>query len=144
MGKWLNHAAISVGDMDKALAFYRDLLGWKVTKDAVNNDFHDIAGLPVAAARVVVLSRDEDNLELFQWKAPKPQRFGRRVCDLGFTHVAIRVEDLDAVCDTLRAAGVQFTVPPQGRSAVYCFDFEGNVVELQRLGTPYPPLPKHS
>jgi catechol 2,3-dioxygenase-like lactoylglutathione lyase family enzyme len=60
---------------------------------------------------------------------------------VGAHHVALLVDDIAATHETLTAAGVRFTCPPQevdagafrGHKTAYCFDPDGLIVELWQL-----------
>ncbi len=135
----IHHTAISTGDMERALRFYRDLLGfkevfsssWEVGTESVDQ----IVGLRDSSAQVVMLQAGNACIELFQYATPSPQPgdANRPVCDHGITHLCLQVKDIDAEYDRLKAAGMCFHCPPQGRSglrATYGRDPDGNVVEL--------------
>lgn len=136
----IHHTAISTGDIERSLRFYRDLLGftevfsstWEVGTETVDR----IVGLKDSSARVVMLRAGNACVELFQYATPhpKPSEANRPVCDHGITHLCLQVTDIDAEYERLKAAGVRFHCPPQagGRSlrVTYGRDPDGNVVEL--------------
>jgi catechol 2,3-dioxygenase-like lactoylglutathione lyase family enzyme len=135
----IHHTAISTGDMERALRFYRDLLGftevfsstWEVGTEEVDR----IVGLQDSSARVVMLKAGNACIELFQYETPrpKPNEANRPVCDHGITHLCLQVTDIDAEYARLKAAGMVFHCPPQTRGGLrvtYGRDPDGNVVEL--------------
>ena len=141
-----NHIAISVPDMAQALAFYRDLLGLKVSHEFAwekDSPPAEIAGRILAvegtAAQLVVIDAGSVLIELFEFKAgdPKPQDPSHRVIDHGYTHLCFAVTDVDAEYDRLTAAGVQFHCAPQqvlpGIRTVYGRDPFGNVIEFEQV-----------
>jgi len=139
MIKGIHHAAISTSDLERSLAFYRDLLGFEVVMDGswpTGVEVADsITGLRGSAARVAMLQGGNAAIELFQFASPKPRPADPRrpVCNHGITHIALEVLDIDAEYERLKAAGVEFHCPPQnlGRSRVtYGRDPDGNVFEL--------------
>ena len=142
----IHHTAISTGDLERSLRFYRDLLGftevfssaWKVGSEVTDN----IVGLKNSSARVVMLKLGDTCLELFQYATPTP-KLGepqRPVCDHGITHLCLEVKDMDAEYARLTAAGMTFHCPPQavgkGVRATYGRDPDGNVVELLEQDNP--------
>ena len=139
MIKGIHHTAISTGDFERALAFYRDLLGFEMVSELnwpAGVELADaITGLEGSAARSAMLRASNSSIELFEFlsPAPKPGDPNRPVCDHGITHIAFEIDDLDAEYDRLKAAGMRFHCPPQnlGVSRVtYGRDPDGNVLEL--------------
>jgi catechol 2,3-dioxygenase-like lactoylglutathione lyase family enzyme len=139
----IHHVAISTPDMERALGFYRDLLGLRVVHDAGWKRGTAVADaitrLDDSSARQVLLRAGNAFVELFEYASPRaaPGDPGRPVCDHGITHLCLDVDDLDAEHDRLVAAGVEFHCPPQdlrgGVRCTYARDPDGNVVELQEL-----------
>jgi glyoxylase I family protein len=105
----LTHLGICVSDLERSLRFYRDVLGCKEvgrlemeggTADIIN----DMKGVKI---RAIYLERDGWRLELIEF--PEPGWVGpqtpRAMNQLGLTHLSLRVDDLEAVCAQLEAAG---------------------------------------
>jgi catechol 2,3-dioxygenase-like lactoylglutathione lyase family enzyme len=144
MIKAMHHTAICVKDMDRSLAFYRDLLGMKVTIDSriSGPDIDKILSLENSEARRVYVAGYGGRIELFQFDSPKsrplPDDF--RVCDVGITHVAFEVENIPEIYEDLSVKGVKFHNPPlavKGRGMVcYLRDPDGIVLEFIELFTP--------
>ena len=137
----IQHTAISTGDMERALGFYRDLLGFEVESDVSiakdsSADAGRIMALDDVACRIAMLRIGESRIELFEFHSPAPRSASpdRPVCDHGITHVALSVTDIDSEYERLRSAGMRFHCPPVqlgGRAkATYGRDPDGNVVEL--------------
>ena len=146
----IHHTAISTGDLERSLRFYRDLLGfaevfssaWEVGAEVADR----IVGLHNSSARLVMLKLGNACLELFQYAnpRPKPGEPMRPVCDHGITHICLEVTDIEAEYGRLKAAGMSFHCPPQevggGTWATYGRDPDGNVVELLELQDAQSPL----
>ena len=146
MIRGIHHTAISTGDMERALRFYKDLLGfeevfnfeWQAGNTVVDN----ITGLRDSAAQVVMLRAGNACVELFQYAAPSPKAGdpNRPVCDHGITHLCLEVSDIEDEYARLKAAGMHFHCPPQGAGnglrATYGRDPDGNVVELLEVIDP--------
>ena len=143
----LNHVAMSVSNLEQAIAFYRDLLGMEVV---VRKSFGEegspgyekyraILGLKGAHGEVALLRRTNLQIELFEFIEPRPKAsdFKRPVCDHGITHFCLQVADTRSEYARLKAAGVTFHCPPQefpGEAIVtYGRDPDGNVFELLQL-----------
>ena len=143
MIRGLHHVAVATLDIDRLLAFYRDLLGWEAVTDwgwPVGTEAADlITALPGSAARSVMLRHGNAYLELFEYSEPEPGPGDphRRVCDPGITHLCLDVTEVDAEYERLSAAGMTFHCPPQdvapGVRTTYGRDPDGNVVELQQV-----------
>lgn len=145
----LSHVGICVTDLERALRFYRDCLGF------VEEHRLEIAGPPVdtllrlrdAHLHAVYLMRDGVRIELLHFATPPaPPRRDRVMNEPGLTHLSFRVADLDAVLDGLRAAGervVEESVirfPEFQSAAAFVVDPDGQLIELvQAPGDPTAP-----
>jgi catechol 2,3-dioxygenase-like lactoylglutathione lyase family enzyme len=110
----LNHVAIHVSDVERSRAFYRDVLRLeKLPRPAF--DF------PGAWFRLGVVQE----LHLIGRRGPMV------VAD-GNNHFALRVDDLAAWENHLRAAGAEFVsrLRPDGASQVFLHDPDGYFIEL--------------
>lgn len=139
----IHHTAISTGDLERSVAFYRDLLGfeeaissgWQVGTETLDK----ITGLKDSSARMVMLKAGNAFVELFQFETPtpKPADAMRPVCDHGITHLCLAVSDVDGEYERLKAAGMVFHCPPQttatGNRVTYGRDPDGNVIELLQV-----------
>jgi catechol 2,3-dioxygenase-like lactoylglutathione lyase family enzyme len=126
--KSLFHPVIAVSDMDRAVAFYRDLLGLAVTFD----DHHDPAaieglfGFPDPVVHAVVVScPDGSEIELVEFERPRGTTTVRRPGDPGLMAVNLLVEGIDDIVARLTAAGfppssgiVEQTLPDGARIRV--------------------------
>ena len=136
----INHVAISTGDIERAVTFYRDLLGFEevftLNWDVGDQVLDDITGLEGSSARIVMLKAGNACVELFEYQTPppKPGQPRRPVCDHGITHICLQVSAIDEEYARLKAAGMTFHCPPQRVGsdivATYGRDPDGNVVEL--------------
>lgn len=134
------HTAISVADMNRSLAFYRDLLGLRVEMDveSTSKKLGVIVGLADARARIVMLDAGNQRIELFQYREPvgKALPAGSRQCDNGLTHIAFNVTDLDGLREELIRHGVAFYGEPQTlggeMKVVYLKDPDGVTLELMQ------------
>jgi len=131
--------------MDRALEFYRDLLGLKVVLDRKQeNVFLDnLLALDRVKMRVVMFEVPDGNrIELFQFYS-HPDRPSEqiRINRIGCSHVCFAVDDLDKDYQRLRQAGIQFncppTVSPDGYAKVtYAHDPDGTTIELTQILKP--------
>jgi catechol 2,3-dioxygenase-like lactoylglutathione lyase family enzyme len=149
MIRGIHHTAISTGDLERALGFYRDLLGFEVVLEFAwpkgTEPADQITGLDSSAAKVAMLRAGNAFVELFEYEAPRPAPVDptRPVCDHGITHIALDVRDIHAEYEPLSAAGMRFHCPPLDMGdikATYGRDPDGNVVELQEILTEESPM----
>ena len=143
MIKGVHHTAISTGNLERLSRFYSEVLGFEVVMEGSwesGSDAHDkIIGIKNTGAKVVMLSMGNAIIELFEYHSPTPKPLdpGQRVCDHGYTHICLEVEDIEAEYDRLKAAGMTFHGPlpksASGMRAIYGKDPEGNVIELLEL-----------
>lgn len=136
----LHHVAISTPDLDSAIAFYSGLLGFEVVqRSGWDGDFplaDQAIGLENTSARMAMLKTGNAFVELWEYKHPPPADRRSRPCDLGYPHMALQVEDIDAECERLEAGGMTFVGPVVNfgtSSAIYGHDPFGNVIELYEI-----------
>ena len=147
MIRGIHHPSITTNDMDRALGFYRDLLGFKEifafgwesgTEMAAMAG--GITGIPDSTARAVVLRAGNAFLEIFEYSTPASQRTDdRALSNQGFSHVCFDSDDVIADHARLSAAGVVFNAEPADVGPMriaYCRDPDGNFVELQQITDP--------
>lgn len=102
-----SHLGVGVRDIEKSARFYQEVFGFSVVY------WMDFEGNEVATAmeqeggfRSVMLRRDDVRLELLQWVDVPISGGGRKpMTELGITHLAFRVEDLDVVAEQAKAFG---------------------------------------
>ena len=135
----VRHTGIVVTDIEKALGFYRDLLGLKIARDFTEEgDYIDsISGLSGVRVRMVKLTADDGSMiELLQYLShPREARHKSQLCDIGCSHIALTVDDIDKEYVRLLQSGVKFNCPPyispDGYAKVtFCHDPDGTSIEL--------------
>lgn len=137
MIKGVHHIAIGVPDIEAGLAFYRDVIGfdldWRSDIPSDNEMAGAAVGLPGFAARMAMLKGPNISLELWQYSKPAPRNMCGDPSDLGYPHMALAVEDIEAEHSRLSAAGMTFVGPPVDfgkQKAIYGRDPFGNIIEL--------------
>jgi catechol 2,3-dioxygenase-like lactoylglutathione lyase family enzyme len=138
--KNIRHFGIVTTDIEKSLHFYQDLLGLKIKTEALEEgSFIDaILGLKDVKVRTIKMVADEGNalVELLHYESHRAGKKGdRQFFDLGISHLALTVINLDEEYRRLKEAGVSFVAPPQtspnGKAKVaFCYDPEQNPIEL--------------
>jgi catechol 2,3-dioxygenase-like lactoylglutathione lyase family enzyme len=142
----IHHTSRTVSDMERSLAFYRDLLGMPVVLDTeMRGEMLDReVAMEGSHLRFVLLDSGGDTyLELLHYYSPAGAPFpsGAKPADVGAHHVALLVDDIEAAYEQLSSAGVRFTHPPQevdagsfrGHRTAYCYDPDGLIVELWQV-----------
>ncbi|MCL4535262.1 MAG: VOC family protein [Bacteroidetes bacterium] len=130
MLKSFDHVGLTCGNLEKSVAFYRDLLELK-----------EVArGRTASGLDVVTLDAGGGLLELFAAAEPVVTPAAEKPRNVaGFFHLALAVESVDAAYQRLSAAGVEFTVLPRDPmtnwiptavNLAFCKDPDGILVEL--------------
>jgi catechol 2,3-dioxygenase-like lactoylglutathione lyase family enzyme len=109
----INHSAITVSDMDRSVAFYRDVLGMDLLM--LDQEQAGPVGKAVREPEAVIkfanLSLEGGEIELIQFVEPQGRALGGEANDVGKMHVCFQVDDIRAAYEGLRAKGVQFWTP---------------------------------
>jgi catechol 2,3-dioxygenase-like lactoylglutathione lyase family enzyme len=115
----LGHVGIYVEDVDRSLAFYRDLLGLFVTDADERNGMYFLSARP-----------DEEHHEFLVCRGRTAPRDARLIQQVSFRCATL--EDVVAYWKRLTAAGVTFDrIVSHGNAVgVYFFDPEGNRCEV--------------
>jgi len=97
----LSHIGICVSELERSLRFYRDALEFReLSRLAMEGAGPErLLGLPGGKLEAIYLERDGTRIELLHYPVAGHQR-GESPCPmnrLGFTHLSLRVENLDAV-----------------------------------------------
>jgi catechol 2,3-dioxygenase-like lactoylglutathione lyase family enzyme len=142
----LRHVGIVVRDLERSLAFYRDLLGLSVMRamDEQGPFLDAILGMSGVKVRTVKLANSADaaQIELLAFEDPAPEIGGPpSLVRVGPTHIAVTVERLDEFYRRMRAAGVSFTTEPRvspdgGAKVTFCRDPDGTALELVEILKP--------
>ena len=139
-----DHTGFTVTNLDRSLSFWRDVLGFELSHRAhqTGDLAREITGVPGAEISLAVLKAPGHKIELLEYHAPADRkRVDLRPCDVGSVHVALTVDDLDAVLDTIAASGWKAAGKPQtlrtgpnaGKRVVYVHDPDGTTIELMQV-----------
>jgi len=139
-----DHTGITVSNLQKSLEFWRDVLGFEFSHTAhqTGEMAKEITGVADAEIKLAVLKAPGGHkIELLEYLAPPDRKHVRhRPCDVGSVHVALLVDDLDAVLKTIAASGWKAAGKPQtltsgpnaGKRVVYVRDPDGTTIEFMR------------
>lgn len=141
MLKQVHHTSITVSDMDRSLAFYRDLMGMKVISELDRRGDYPstVTGIPDAHLRIVYVEGGNYKVELIQYLNPKGNPQDMSTSNPGIAHLAFEVDDLDGMYRELSSAGVAFRSEPvevpgggptAGTRIVYLRDPDNFTIEL--------------
>jgi catechol 2,3-dioxygenase-like lactoylglutathione lyase family enzyme len=141
-----DHTGITVSNLERSLAFWRDVLGFELSHRAHQTGelAAEITGVPGAEISLaVVRAPGGHKIELLQYLAPadRKQYVGLRPCDVGSVHLALTVDNLDAVLEKIVAAGWKAGRQPQtlktgpnaGKRVIYVRDPDGTTIEFMQL-----------
>jgi catechol 2,3-dioxygenase-like lactoylglutathione lyase family enzyme len=140
-----DHTGITVSDLERSLAFWRDVLGFQLSHTAQQKGelAQEITGVEGAELKLAVLKTPGGHkIELLEYLAPADRkRTNFRPCDIGFVHVALLVEDLDVVLAHIAASGYKVAGKPQtltrgpnaGKRVVYVRDPDGTTIEFMQV-----------
>jgi len=139
----MDHVAVSVKDMEKAIAFYRDVIGLEKVFDREFSDPMDkLIGVAGARVRIVHMQLGDSVVELFDYyhppgrdPLPDPQQ-----SDFGLIHIGFRVTNFHETYRELRERGVRFLGEPvEIRPGVFVAYFRGvehEVCEMREIAHP--------
>jgi lactoylglutathione lyase len=138
-----HHTAYQVADLDRSLAFYRDLLGFELVWQRVNREEYvrRIVGQPDATLHQAMLRvpGSDHMLELIDYRGVDRAPVDTNPVNPGTAHICLLVREFQAFYDMLVAAGVPSVSdgpvavssgPNEGRLAVYMIDPDGFRLEL--------------
>jgi lactoylglutathione lyase len=128
------HTMVRVGDLDRSLAFYCDLLG-----------LIEVRRMKSRAGRftLVFLAAPHDQERTKSERAPlieltynwDKEDYGS---ERNFGHLAFEVDDIYAVCERLESAGVTINRPPRDGRMAFVRSPDNISIELLQKGAPLP------
>ena len=140
-----DHTGITVSNLERSLGFWRDVLGFELSHTAhqtgeMANEITGVQGAEIKLA--VVKAPGGHKIELLEYLAPVERKWNvnLRPCDVGFVHVALIVDDLDAILSAINASGWKAAGKPQtlrsgpnaGKQVVYVRDPDGITIEFMQ------------
>ena len=141
-----DHTGITVSNLERSLVFWRDVLGFEFSHRTHQTGelAGEITGVPGAEISLAVVKAPGGHkIELLEYLAPpdRKQHVDLKPCDVGAVHVALIVNDLDAVLNMLTASGWKAAGKPQtlksgpntGKRVVYVRDPDGTTIEFMQL-----------
>jgi catechol 2,3-dioxygenase-like lactoylglutathione lyase family enzyme len=141
-----DHTGITVSNLERSLGFWRDVLGFEFSHTAHQTAemAEQITGVSGAELKLAVVKAPGGHkIELLEYLAPADRKKNGelRPCDVGHIHVALVVEDLDAVLKKIAASGWKSAGQPQtltagpnkGKRVIYVRDPDGTTIEFMEM-----------
>lgn len=141
-----DHTGITVSNLERSLAFWRDVLGFEFSHEAhqTGERVEQITGVKGGELKLAVLKTPTGHkIELLEYLAPPDRKkdVDLRPCDVGHVHVALIVDDLDAVLKKISESGWKACGQPQalthgpnaGKRVVYVRDPDGTTIEFMQM-----------
>ena len=140
-----DHTGITVENLERSLAFWRDVLGFELSHMAHQTGelAQEITGVAGAEIKLAVLKTPAGHkIELLEYLAPPDRKHVEvRPCDVGHVHVALLVDNLDAVLERVATSGWKAAGQPQllksgpnaGKRVVYVRDPDGTTIEFMQV-----------
>lgn len=145
----VSHFGVQVANLERSLAFYRDLLGLEQIAQWDKDEEYNqrVVGYPGVTLHMAVLKlpfpHADGFLELIEYQNIEKTPVDARTGNPGTGHICFYVDDLDAVYAKLTTAGIGSnsevisvsTGPVTGAKVVYMIDPDGFRVELLETST---------
>jgi glyoxylase I family protein len=141
-----DHTGITVSNLERSLAFWRDVLGFELSHTAhqTGEMAREITGVRGAELKLAVVKTPGGHkIELLEYLAPagRKRHVNLRPCDVGSVHIALVVDNLDEILSAIEASGWKAAGKPQtlrsgpnaGKQVVYVRDPDGTTIEFMQL-----------
>jgi catechol 2,3-dioxygenase-like lactoylglutathione lyase family enzyme len=139
-----DHTGITVSNLERSLTFWQNVLGFELSHRAhqtaeLASEITGVAGAEISIA--VVKAPGGHKIELLEYLAPPDRKHvDLRPCDVGHVHIALTVDNLEAVLNTIAASGWKAAGQPQtlqsgpnaGKRVVYVRDPDGTTIEFMQ------------
>jgi len=140
-----DHTGITVSNLERSLAFWRDVLGFELSHTAhqTGEMATEITGVEGGELRLAVVKTPGGHkIELLEYRAPldRKKHVDLMPCDIGHVHVALIVDDLDVILGAIKKSGWKAAGKPQmlksgpnaGKQVVYVRDPDGTTIEFMQ------------
>jgi glyoxylase I family protein len=138
----IHHASFTVSDMERSVAFYRDILGMQVIWDSMHagvafkGEVCDrLTNCPGRELRIVFLSVNEKLIELVEYTPKGNPASDYPSCDTGSAHVCFKTDNIQSLYEKLTEEHVRLHCAPQnlgGVWAMYFRDPDGILLEAMQ------------
>lgn len=113
--KRIHHAGIPVSDLERSLAFFRDVLGLtpEFRVESEGRDLSRAVGVEGAHSLMAMIPLPGGSaIELLQYLEPIGRCYDRGNNDVGATHICLEVADIAAARTEIARHGVEFLAEP--------------------------------
>ncbi len=138
----IHHASFTVSNMERSLAFYRDILGMEVVRDTAQAGVEfkgplvdNLTNCPGSELRIVFLGIKDRLLELVEYKPKGKSMRDNQASDTGSGHVCFKTENIQELYKKLSATGTRLHCTPQnlgGVWVIYFRDPDGIILEAMQ------------
>ena len=133
----IRHTGIVVTDMQKSIDFYESL-GFEIKKDMIESGPYIDSLLSIDGGEVNTVKmslRDGGMVELLHFKNHQEEPTPGSLTNIGCTHFAMTVDNLEETYNNLVMSGVEFVSEPRFSPdgfarVVFCKDPDGTFIEL--------------
>ncbi len=135
-----DHVGFAVASLDEALRFWVDGLGARLVRTGeMGGEFlGHVTGAHGAKVRMALVSLAEQTIELLEYQGPDRPSAPSRPFDPGFAHLALVVDDIDALLVRIAAYGWKAQGTPQpiasgaraGTRVIYAVGPDGATIEF--------------
>lgn len=147
MKPWFDHVAIVTPDIDRLVTFYEMLTETEVNRrDSFGPEakFDTVAGIEGIVFDGAWFLFGVSRIELWQYRIPETQaKQAHCANEIGWSHLCLEVDDLEAEHNRLSKAGVEFLGESRtcnmGRS-IFMRDVDGNLIKLLQVSNSRPEL----
>jgi catechol 2,3-dioxygenase-like lactoylglutathione lyase family enzyme len=144
-----NHTGFTVSNLERSLEFWQNVLGFELSRRAhqTGEMAEQITGVAGAELKLAVVKAPGGHkIELLEYLAPanRKQHVDLKPCDVGSVHIALTVDNLEAVLNKIAVSGWKAAGKPQslqsgpnaGKRVVYVRDPDGTTIELMQVASP--------
>ena len=111
----IDHLGVAVRSLDQALRFYEQQLGFAVSmRETVQHEKVNVAMLPAGGARIELLEATEPDSVIGKFIEKRGE---------GLHHVAVKVPDLNAAVQRLKAGGARLLNDPRPGAGGHLYVF---------------------
>ena len=135
----IRHVGIVVSNLENSIAFYKDLLGFEIVSRKDEPSLFIDKILRLSNTKLTTIKMRPHNgqmLELLNFHSHQCHDINlKTLIDVGITHFAVTVKNIEDTYNKLINNGIAFIHPPEkspnGRAIVaFCTDPEGNYIEF--------------
>ncbi|WP_298961714.1 VOC family protein [uncultured Methylobacterium sp.] len=137
-----DHVGFAVGSLDEALRFWIDGLGARLVRTGeMEGEFlGQVTGAHGATVRLAIVSLADQTIELLEYRGPDRPGVPAKPFDPGFAHLALVVDDIDALLVRIAAYGWKAQGTPQpiasgaraGTRVIYAVGPDGATIEFMQ------------